>query len=76
MRTFLYHWVYLDLWVPLWTNLVASAIVGVLVWLKLRAIHRLHQVHLTLMQEVHASIAQPADDSQENTAYPSPGGSG
>jgi hypothetical protein len=41
----LYHWVYLDFYIPVWPNIAASAVLGPVVWMKLHAIHKLHKQH-------------------------------
>jgi hypothetical protein len=40
-----------DLWTPVWPNLAASGFLGPMVWLKLRAIHKLHQAHFDWHKE-------------------------
>lgn len=40
-----------DLWTPVWPNLAASGFVTPLVWLKLRAMHKLHQAHFDWHKE-------------------------
>jgi len=41
----LYHWAWQDFYVPVWPNIAASAVLGPLIWLKLRAIQKLHKEH-------------------------------
>jgi hypothetical protein len=43
MGNLLYHWLWQDLYVPLWPNVLASGVVYVLVLVRLRALRRLHE---------------------------------
>lgn len=58
MWQFIYHWIYEDLWVPVWPNWMAGAVVGILayIWgkkellkihLKLDAHHKELKEHIT-----------------------------
>lgn len=58
MGNWLYHWVYIDGWCPIWPNLAASLIVYVFVFFKVRAMQdlqkeqvRMHQKLLDLHQD-------------------------
>lgn len=50
MGQWAYHWVWLDFYVPVWPNLVASLIVYVFVLAKIRALRKLHEE----LKELHA----------------------
>jgi hypothetical protein len=41
----IYHWVWLDFYVPVWPNIAASAVLGTAVFMKLHAMHKLHKRH-------------------------------
>lgn len=43
MGHWLYHWLWLDFYVPVWPNIVASLVVYVFVMVKLRALRKLHE---------------------------------
>lgn len=40
MKDWFLHWIIRDAYDPVWPNIVASAIVGSVLWIKLHAIHR------------------------------------
>lgn len=42
MGQWAYHWLYQDLWIPLWPNLAASLVVYVFMWVKLRSMQKMH----------------------------------
>lgn len=48
MIAFLYHWIWLDFWIPVWPNLAASLFLWILAWWKLQAMHRLQKAHLEI----------------------------
>lgn len=68
MGHFFYHWVWMDLWGPVWPNLVASLVVYVFVFLKMRALADLHK-EITSLQvrhhEEHMSILREIKDANE-----------
>lgn len=45
MVQWLYHWVWVDFYVPVWPNIAAAGICTAALWAKLRAIHKLHKKH-------------------------------
>ena len=51
MASWLYHYLYLDFYIPLWPNLAASGVVYVLVAAKLRALRKVHDE----LRDLHAS---------------------
>lgn len=40
MKEWFIHWIIQDLYTPVWPNVVASGLVGTMLWLKLHAIHK------------------------------------
>jgi hypothetical protein len=60
---FLHHWVFEDIWVPVWPNWAADVILGILVYIfgrrelrKLR--HRLEKNHLDMKSYVDAAVSE------------------
>lgn len=52
MGQWLYHWIYIDGWCPIWPNLAASLIVYVFVFLKMRSMTELHKEQVKLHDEL------------------------
>ncbi len=50
----LYHWVYLDFYAPVWPNIIASILVAAWVTMKLRATRRLQEQIRDLHERHHA----------------------
>ena len=54
MGQWLYHWVYIDAWCPIWPNLAASLIVYVFVFLKVRSMQEIQKEQVKVHQELKA----------------------
>ncbi len=54
----IYHWLYLDLWCPIWPNLAASLIVYVFVWWKLHTMQKLHEELREIQLRHHRELKQ------------------
>lgn len=52
MGNWLHHWFWIDFWTPVWPNLVASLVVYVFVFLKMRTITDLHKEQVRLHDEL------------------------
>ena len=61
MGGFLYHWVYLDFWCPLWPNIAASAVVYAFVTVKLRTMQKLHEETLAVQARHHKEHMRQLD---------------
>ena len=61
MAGWLYHWLYLDFWCPLWPNIAASAVVYAFVTVKLQAMQKLHEEALALQARHHKEHMQALD---------------
>ena len=60
MLEFLHHWVWNDLWTPVWPNLAASAVttIPLLLWHHVhttRKLDRQHKAHLNQLDEIRKS---------------------
>ena len=54
MGAFLYRWLYVDFWVPVWPNIAAGILVAAWVTLKLRAQRRLQEELRDIHERHHA----------------------
>lgn len=45
LEAFLYHWLWQDLYVPVWPNIVASALLAVLVLVRVHFLAAMHKAH-------------------------------
>lgn len=57
MWHFIHHWIYGDLWVPVWPNWAAGIIGGVVVYTwKGRAWLKRHEEHQRKIDEIHTHL--------------------
>lgn len=61
MASWLYHYLYLDFYVPLWPNIAASAVVYVLVAARIRALRKVHEELLALHASHRLELARVRD---------------
>jgi len=62
VSAWLYHWIYLDAWVPIWPNLAASLVVYIFVYLKMRSLAKVHEELKTLHIQHHREQMQAIEN--------------
>lgn len=63
MITWLHRWLYTDLFIPVWPNLVAACIPTLTVLQLVKIVKRHHREHMNKMHQIHEAVKERKDNA-------------